>query len=244
MTKLKNFLPYYLYFIFFLPWLLFVAPLSFPGREVIRIAVARMGFKKSYLGVMEEKNFPIGALDATELKSMDFGMALHDPNSHDGSVTTYELMILNNLVQRQKPELILEFGTFDGRTAMNFAANAPAAKVVTIDFAPQPRVFDGKPIAKNIECKFGDSTQFDITPYRGKAEFIFVDGGHDAPVATSDTLKALEMVSSDGVIVWHDYRDFKGVQEAIAMAMQRKEPKNFRFIRDTSMVVYQPAGFV
>jgi predicted O-methyltransferase YrrM len=244
MTKIKNFLPYYLYFIFYLPWLLFIAPWSFSGREVIRISAARMGFKKSYLGVMDEKNFPIGALEAADLKGMDFGMALHDPNSHDGSVSTYELMILNSLVQRQKPKLIIEFGTFDGRTAMNFAANAPAAKIVTIDFAPQPRVFDGKPIARNIECKFGDSTKFDITPYRGKADFIFVDGGHDAPVATSDTLKALEMVSPDGVIVWHDYRDFKGVQEAIAVATQREAPKNFRFIRDTSMVVYQPAGFV
>jgi len=117
MTKLKNFLPYYLYFVLYLPWLLFVAPWSFPGREVIRIAAARMGFKKSYLGVMEEKNFPIGALDAADLKGMDFGMALHDPNSHDGSVTTYELMILNNLVQRQKPKLIVEFGTFDGAVA-------------------------------------------------------------------------------------------------------------------------------
>ena len=243
MTKLKNFLPYYLYFIAFLPWLLFVAPLSFRGREVIRIAAARVGFKKSYLGVREEKNYPVRTIDASDLGGMDFGMVLHHPNSHDGSVTTYELMVLNKLVQQQNPKLIVEFGTFDGRTAMNFAANAPAAKIVTIDFAPQPRVFDNKPVAANIECKLGDSTQFDISPYRAKAEFIFVDGGHDAPVVTSDTLKALEMVSPDGVIVWHDYRDFRGVQEAIEVALARKSDANFRFIRDTSMVAYRPSGF-
>ena len=243
MTKLKNFLPYYLYFIVFLPWLLFVAPLSFPGREVIRIAAARMGFKKSYLGLMEEKDYPIRALDADAIRGVDFGTALHHPNSHDGSVTTYELMVLNKLVQRQNPKLIVEFGTFDGRTAMNFAANAPAAKIVTIDFAPQPRLFDDTPAAANIACQFGDSTQFDVSAYRGKAGFIFVDGGHDAPIVTSDTLKAFEMVAPDGVIVWHDYRDFKGVQEAIAVAVQRKGDANFRFIRDTSMVAYQPAGF-
>jgi len=107
----------------------------------------------------------------------------------------------------------------------------------------QPRLFDDKPVAANIECKFGDSTKFDISAYRGKAEFIFIDGGHDAPVVTSDTLKALEMVTPDGMIVWHDYRDFKGVQEAIAVAVRRKGDANFRFIRDTSMVAYQPAGF-
>jgi predicted O-methyltransferase YrrM len=243
MTKLKNFLPYYLYFIVFLPWLLFVAPLSFRGREVIRIAAARMGFKKSYLGLMEEKDYPIRAIDANALGGMDFGAALHHPNSHDGSVTTYELMILNKLVQRQNPNLIVEFGTFDGRTALNFAANAPAAKIITIDFAPQPRLFDNTAIATNIECEIGDSTKFDAAAYRGKADFIFIDGGHDAPVVTSDTLKAFDMVAPDGVIVWHDYRDFKGVQEAIAVAVQRKGEANFRFIRDTSMVAYQPAGF-
>jgi predicted O-methyltransferase YrrM len=243
MTKIKNFLPYYLYFVAFLPWLLLIAPLSFRGREVIRIAAARMGFKSRYRGVMEEKDFPLRALDAEHLGGIDFGMALHSPNSHDGSVTTYEMLILNKLVQRQDPALIVEFGTFDGRTAMNFAANAPRAKIVTIDFAPQPRLFDGTAAGKAIECKFGDSRAFDDAPYRGKAGFIFVDGGHDAPVVTSDTLKALDMVAPNGVIVWHDYRDFKGVQEAIAVAVQRKGEANFRFIRDTSMVVYQPAGF-
>ena len=115
---------YYLYFIVFLPWLLVIAPLSFSGREVIRIAAARTGFKKSHLGMIEEKDHPIRALDANELSGMDFGTVLHHPNSHDGSVTTYELMILNKLVQRQNPKLTVEFGTFDGRTAMNFAANA------------------------------------------------------------------------------------------------------------------------
>ena len=34
-----------------------------------------------------------------------------------------------------------------------------------------------------------------------------------------------------------------GVQEAIAVAVRRKGDANFRFIRDTSMVAYQPAGF-
>ena len=243
MTKIKNFLPYYLYFVFFLPWLLFIAPLSFRGREVIRIAAARMGFKPSYRGIMEEKDFPIQSVDASDLIDMDSGVALHHPNSHDGSVTTYELMILNKLVKRHDPKLIIEFGTFDGRTAMNFAANAPAAKVVTLDFMPQPCVFEGTPFAANIQCKAGDSTKFDVGPYKSKVEFIFVDGGHDAPVVTSDSLKALEMVSPTGVIVWHDYRDFKGVQEAIAVAAKQAPEKHFRFIRDTSMVVYQPAGF-
>jgi predicted O-methyltransferase YrrM len=243
MTKVKNFLPYYLYFVFFIPWLLFIAPLSFRGREVIRLAAARIGFRPSYRGIMEEKDFPIRAIAASDLEGMEFGEELHHPNSHDGSVTTYELMILNKLVKRHNPRLIIEFGTFDGRTAMNFAANAPAAKVVTIDFLPQPCVFDNTPFAANIQRKVGDSTTFDVGPYRGKAEFIFVDGGHDAPVVTSDTLKALEMLSPTGVIVWHDYRDFKGVQEAIAVALRHEPNSKFRFIRDTSMVVYQPAGF-
>ena len=243
MTKLKNFLPYYVYFLVYLPWLLLIAPLSFEGREMIRIAANRLGFKPRWRGILEEKDYPLRSIEANNLAGMDFDVALHHPNSHDGSVTTYELMILNKLVQLQNPKLIVEFGTFDGRTALNFAANAPAAKIVTIDFLPQPCLFDGAPYAANIHCEQGDSTSFDISPYRGRAEFIFVDGGHDAPIVTSDSLKALDMVAPNGVVVWHDYRDFKGVQEAIAVAAERAGAANFRFIRDTSMVIYDPRGF-
>lgn len=76
---------------------------------------------------MAENDFPIQAMDASYLVGMDFGVALHHPDSHDGSVTTY--------------------------------------------------------------------------------------------------------------------RDFKGVQEALAVAVGQEPNSKFRFIRDISMVVYQPVGF-
>ena len=38
-----------------------------------------------------------------------------------------------------------------------------------------------------------------------KFDFIFVDGGHTPELVFNDTQKAFRMLSSKGVIVWHDY---------------------------------------
>lgn len=39
----------------------------------------------------------------------------------------------------------------------------------------------------------------------GTQDLVFVDGGHDLATIENDTLKALQMLKPDGVIVWHDY---------------------------------------
>jgi hypothetical protein len=49
------------------------------------------------------------------------------------------------------------------------------------------------------------SHDFDITPYRGQADFIFVDGDHNYEGVKVDSLKAIEMIKPRGVILWHDY---------------------------------------
>ena len=39
----------------------------------------------------------------------------------------------------------------------------------------------------------------------GKTDFIFLDGGHTDAIVRSDTQKSLEMLSAQGILVWHDY---------------------------------------
>lgn len=36
-------------------------------------------------------------------------------------------------------------------------------------------------------------------------DFIFLDGGHTDEVVRSDTKNSLEMLSSNGILIWHDY---------------------------------------
>lgn len=38
----------------------------------------------------------------------------------------------------------------------------------------------------------------------GSVDFVFVDGGHDYETVSTDSRNAVEMLSSDGLIVWHD----------------------------------------
>jgi len=39
----------------------------------------------------------------------------------------------------------------------------------------------------------------------GNTDFIFLDGGHTDAIVRSDTQKSLEMLSPQGILVWHDY---------------------------------------
>ena len=50
-----------------------------------------------------------------------------------------------------------------------------------------------------------DSTSFDHSEYRKKVDLIFVDASHEYDSVRSDSEKALEMLASGGVILWHDY---------------------------------------
>jgi hypothetical protein len=54
---------------------------------------------------------------------------------------------------------------------------------------------------QHFEWKFGDSTKFDISPYRGNAEFIFIHGGHDAQLVANDTLKVIEIQFSEKIML-------------------------------------------
>jgi len=41
--------------------------------------------------------------------------------------------------------------------------------------------------------------------YRGKFDYIFIDGGHSFEIASIDTHNAMIMLSERGVLIWHDY---------------------------------------
>lgn len=67
------------------------------------------------------------------------------------------------------------------------------------------RYFHHTPYHKKIIELFGNSREFDFSPYYGKIDFIFIDGNHSREFVKSDTENALKMLSAHGVILWHDY---------------------------------------
>lgn len=61
-------------------------------------------------------------------------------------------------------------------------------------------------LGSRVTQMFGDSLELDHLDL-GKASIdtIFIDGGHSTEVVSSDQAKAIEMLKSGGVVVWHDF---------------------------------------
>lgn len=159
--------------------------------------------------------------------------------SVDGNVTDRELVVLSGLVRRVGAKSIFEFGTFDGRTTRNLAANAPAGgSVWTIDL-PQASMTDltvpihsheqkyvvkqrsgeryrDTPEEGRIVQLYGDSGTYDFSKLYGQFDLVFVDASHAYKYVINDSLIALKLVRPEGgTIVWHDYGRWDGVTRAL-----------------------------
>jgi predicted O-methyltransferase YrrM len=143
-----------------------------------------------------------------------------------GNVTMEELAVIAVTCQWLKPSVLFEFGTFNGRTTLNLAANSPAgAKIYTLDI-PDPgqaqltaeredgdyhlrersgNYFRNTEFSPRIEQLWCDSARFDETALRGQVDLVFVDAAHSYDYVASDTTKALAMVRPGGAVMWHDY---------------------------------------
>jgi predicted O-methyltransferase YrrM len=143
-----------------------------------------------------------------------------------GNLTIDELAVIALLCQWLKPSVLFEFGTFNGRTTLNLAANTPPdAKVYTLDLATPGETqltadqedgayhlhertgscFRDTQFSGKIEQLWCDSARFDEAFLRGRVDLVFVDGAHSYEYVRSDTTKALAMVRPGGLILWHDY---------------------------------------
>jgi predicted O-methyltransferase YrrM len=180
---------------------------------------------------------------------------------NNGNVSLSELAVLASLAATTgRGDEIIEIGTFDGRTTLNLAINAPpAVSVVTLDLPPttaprfelaeSERVYVEKPSpgqrfiqatrwspeVSRITQLFGDSATFDWSGHFGRAGLVFVDGSHSYDYAMSDSDTAFRLVAPGGIIVWHDY----GVWEGVTRALDEIEENckiGLRHIRGTSLV--------
>ena len=146
----------------------------------------------------------------------------------EGNVTLFELLVIVRLAKHFNSLRLFEIGTFDGRTALNLAANCPEpAQVFSLDLpkgelrntrlelAPSDALYiekdasgarwRGTPYEHKISQLYGDSAVFDFSPYVNGMDFVFVDGSHAYGYVLNDTRRAVEMLRDGfGVIMWHD----------------------------------------
>jgi hypothetical protein len=188
----------------------------------------------------------------------DTEVVLPEPMAADGNVSLLELLVLARLVRERRPASLLEIGTFDGRTTLALASNAPAdARVWTLDLpptqasqhalAPGERQYVDKPrsgarlagreAARKVEQLFGDSATFDFAPYR--AQFVFVDGSHAYEYVLNDSERAMQVTAgAPATIVWHDYGAWEGVTRALN-ELRERDPRfgGLQWVEGTTLAV-------
>ena len=180
----------------------------------------------------------------------------------DGNSSSYELCVINSLVKKYQPWNILEIGTFDGRTTLNMALNTEdSGKVYTLDLLTtetdntrfalldDEQLYVGKQqngarikgsgVGHKIIQLYGDSANYDFNELP-PVSFIFIDGSHAFDYVISDSLKSLEKIEQNGIIIWHDYGVWVGVTNAINYLYGNNPAfKDMRQIKDTSYVILQ-----
>ena len=175
-------------------------------------------------------------IDISDVAADQSVLDIREPQAKDGNVSELELIVLARLVRSVNPRTIFEFGTFDGRTTLNLAANS-TGEVITLDLPadsvdkangidPHERQFVEKPVSgaryrgtsveSRIKQLYGDSGSFRFEPFYDSVDFVFVDASHAYDYVINDSLHALRMLRGGrGTIVWHDYGRWDGVTGAL-----------------------------
>lgn len=163
-----------------------------------------------------------------------------------GNMTHEELYSICLLVRCVRPKKLFEIGTFNGNTTFHLALNTlPESRIWTLnlpgeEIAPvfshsaQDRMvvrnktrsgerFHNTPEAARITELFGDSALFDYSSFKNTIDFVLIDAGHEYDYVRNDTNKALEMLTENGWLVWHDYPTAPGVADFLNEFAQREK---------------------
>lgn len=220
-------------------------------RDLVRQVAMHFGHDE-----MPPRTLPCVSL--ASVTSDDTEIALPEPLGADGNVSLLELLAIARLVRERRPASVFEIGTFDGRTTLAMARNAPPdARIRTLDLPPtaptrhelarkerryvekaQPGArFLRTPLASRIEQLYGDSATFDFSPF--EAEFVFIDGSHAYEYVLSDSRRALELTRGrPATILWHDYSAWEGVTRALN-ELRANDPRfaGLRWLEGTTLAL-------
>ncbi len=181
-----------------------------------------------------------------------------------GGVSDAETWVLSTLAKKSKR--IFELGTCTGKTTYLLAKNCPEdGEVVTITLDPNEAAsgayaagddahdrraaaresayatfyYTGTDAKPKIRQLFGDSKQFDESPYANSFDLIFIDGSHAESYVESDSRKALKMVRPGGLILWHDYRGPRRAKGVFRALNRLAKELPLKHIDGTTLVCYR-----
>ena len=153
--------------------------------------------------------------------------------SHPAGVRMNELTYLCYLAGSFPNAQIFEFGTSVGRTTLNLCLNVRGdGRVFSLDLPqdyqavgdkipyaliqqteveeyPRAQYISEHPVPLPITLLTGNSLEFDFSPYYGRMDLVFIDGGHSLDVVANDSEHAFRLLKpAGGIITWHDYWSF------------------------------------
>ena len=182
---------------------------------------------------------------------------------HWGNVSIEELCKICLIVKWLKPRRILEMGTYNGMTTLQMALNAPSDCITyTLDLSAKQaaEVKLGKLddlVANHFKDKFqtttgsyfagrgdvaieqlwGDTATYDYSKIKGSLDLVFVDAAHDYMNKKIDCERAFSMLSSSGVIIWHDFAQVANPEVTKCIAEFAKDHRIFH-LRNTNLAVF------
>ena len=145
----------------------------------------------------------------------------------DGAMPFLDVLATIAIATAANPGVVLEIGTFIGRTTSCLAENLPSATIHTVDLPPDfdpgsdaetrlkkddfhliasrtvGRCFRGTPLESRIVQHFGDTASWDFGKAAG-AELFFIDGSHTYDYVRNDTERCRALCPGKGTFIWHD----------------------------------------
>jgi predicted O-methyltransferase YrrM len=204
---------------------------------------------------------PIPSVSARDFLGENIAITLDNFLPVDGNVSLDELAFLCALARQLAPRRIVEIGTFDGNTALQFALNTPPeSRIFTLDLpvgaemlaesdfydasyiASERRVrrrFLGTSVEHKVTQCYGNSLTFDFSAFvaGGNPELIFIDAGHSYDCVRNDSQKALSILAPGGTIVWQDYST--GWPDVYRYLAELSATQRLVRIEATSLIVYK-----
>lgn len=235
MPRLFGYLLRYLFAVFSCAYLVTLGLLKGRNRELVVTITRHFGY-----GVVKTC-LPLAALKelAGDDPNVNLNIDIREAHGGDGSISALELITIVKLIKTHNPHRLFEMGTFDGRTALNMAANsAPDAEVWTLDLPKSQAasahlrlevsdrkyinkdisgvIYRGTEVEGKIRQVFGDTATYDFAPFFGTVDLVFVDAAHSYEYVLNDSNIALKLLrETGGVILWHDYGNWDGVTKAV-----------------------------
>ena len=154
-------------------------------------------------------------LDRPDLHDFDYIEDVNERRVRDAEA-------LATVMRNARPAVAVEIGTSTGLGTVLMAANAPSARIYTINIPPEElevgaggklttvalsrdeigKEYRRRGLSNIVQILANTATW---KPDIGTIDVAFIDGAHDTRFVVNDTLKILRHMRAGGFILWHDF---------------------------------------